>query len=214
MTNKKKTVVVAIMGRLVKKTPSRHYWLYDGEKHYQVARLYDVHQSGHYEFINAEFSTKGEAIAFANKLNEEGVTDIAQATKMAKTLSEPKKSNTGVIVKSKNAVKIANVLDAANGQSSERLADCTDVALAVDTLDRKFKGINKEGLVIDVNPHVQSFAHNYRGIPMVTTFVLLYKYGKWRLMSSNRVPCGAVRFRVLKIEQKIRYSILRQYETF
>lgn len=32
MTNKKKTVVVAIMGRLVKKTPSRHYWLYDGTK--------------------------------------------------------------------------------------------------------------------------------------------------------------------------------------
>lgn len=50
---------------------------YDREKHYQVARLYDVHQSGHYEFVNAEFPTKGEAIAFANKLNEEGVTDIA-----------------------------------------------------------------------------------------------------------------------------------------
>lgn len=58
---------------------------YDGEKHYQVARLYDVHQSGHYEFINAEFSTKGEAIAFANKLNEEGddVRPAVQVRKMA-----------------------------------------------------------------------------------------------------------------------------------
>lgn len=32
MTNKKKSIVVSIMGRLVKKTASRHYWLYDGTK--------------------------------------------------------------------------------------------------------------------------------------------------------------------------------------
>lgn len=32
MTSKKKSIVVSIMGRLVKKTPSRHYWLYDGTK--------------------------------------------------------------------------------------------------------------------------------------------------------------------------------------
>lgn len=32
MENKKKAIVVSIMGRLVKKTPSRHYWLYDGTK--------------------------------------------------------------------------------------------------------------------------------------------------------------------------------------
>lgn len=32
MENKKKAVVVSIMGRLVKRTASRHYWLYDGTK--------------------------------------------------------------------------------------------------------------------------------------------------------------------------------------
>lgn len=32
MTNKKKSIVVSIMGRLVKRTASRHYWLYDGAK--------------------------------------------------------------------------------------------------------------------------------------------------------------------------------------
>lgn len=32
MTNKKKAIVVSIMGRLVKRTASRHYWLYDGTK--------------------------------------------------------------------------------------------------------------------------------------------------------------------------------------
>lgn len=32
MENKKKAIVVSIMGRLVKKTPSRHYWLHDGTK--------------------------------------------------------------------------------------------------------------------------------------------------------------------------------------
>lgn len=32
MENKKKAIIVSIMGRLVKKTPSRHYWLYDNAK--------------------------------------------------------------------------------------------------------------------------------------------------------------------------------------
>ena len=32
MENKKKAIVDSIMGRLVKRTDSRHYWLYDGAK--------------------------------------------------------------------------------------------------------------------------------------------------------------------------------------
>ena len=32
MENKKKAIVVSVMGRLVKRTASRHYWLYDGAK--------------------------------------------------------------------------------------------------------------------------------------------------------------------------------------
>lgn len=32
MENKKKAIVVSVMGRLVKRTASRHYWLYDGTK--------------------------------------------------------------------------------------------------------------------------------------------------------------------------------------
>lgn len=32
MENKKKAIVVSIMGRLVKRTASRHYWLFDGTK--------------------------------------------------------------------------------------------------------------------------------------------------------------------------------------
>lgn len=32
MENKKKEIVVSITGRLVKKTPSRHYWLFNGTK--------------------------------------------------------------------------------------------------------------------------------------------------------------------------------------
>lgn len=32
MTNKEKAIVVSIMGRLVKRTASRHYWLHDGTK--------------------------------------------------------------------------------------------------------------------------------------------------------------------------------------
>lgn len=120
----------------------------------------------------------------------------------------------GIIVKLANAEKITAVLDAANGQSRERLAGYADVSYSVDTLDKKFDGINKDGLVIDVNPHAQSFANSYKGVPMTTTFVMLYKYSKWRLLSANREPCGTVRFRVLRMEPETKYSILRQYETF
>lgn len=44
MENKKKAIVVSIMGRLVKKTPSRHYWLYDGKKWQRLGltRIADV----------------------------------------------------------------------------------------------------------------------------------------------------------------------------
>jgi hypothetical protein len=44
MENKKKQIVVSIMGRLVKRTASRHYWLYDGTKWVRLGltRIADV----------------------------------------------------------------------------------------------------------------------------------------------------------------------------
>lgn len=120
----------------------------------------------------------------------------------------------GIIVKSANVEKITAILDEANGKSRERLADYTAVLYAVDTLDRKFDGINKEDLKVAVNVHAQSFANSYKGVPMTTCLTLLYKYGKWRLLSAERVPCSTVRFRVFHMDPETKYSILRQYETF
>lgn len=44
MENKKKAIVVSVMGRLVKRTASRHYWLYDGTKWVRLGlnRIADV----------------------------------------------------------------------------------------------------------------------------------------------------------------------------
>ena len=137
--------------------------------------------------------------------------------KIACAINDGKSDNTkknGIIVKSSNAEKITAAFNVANGKSRERLADYTDVLYSVDTLDNKFDGINKEGLVIDVNPHAQPFANSYKGIPMTTTFILLYKYSKWRLVSANRVPCGTVRFRVLHMEPATKDSILSKYLKF
>ena len=39
MENKKKAIVVSIMGRLVKRTASRHYWLYDGVKWVHIVEV-------------------------------------------------------------------------------------------------------------------------------------------------------------------------------
>lgn len=120
----------------------------------------------------------------------------------------------GIIVKPANVEKITAALNVANGKSRERLADYTDVLYSVDTLDRKLDGINKDGLKVEFNPHAQSFANSYKGVPMTTCFTLLYKYNKWRLLSVNRVPCGTVRFRVLHMEPETRNSILRKFEMF
>lgn len=122
--------------------------------------------------------------------------------------------NNGIIVKSANSQRIDKVLAVANGKARERLVNWCDVALAVDSLAEKFKGINKEGLEIDVNVHFQKFARSYKGVPMTTTFILLFKSGKWHLLSANRVPCGMVQFRVLHMEPETRASILRTFETF
>lgn len=122
--------------------------------------------------------------------------------------------NNGIIVKFENDAKIDKVCKAANGKARKRLADCTDVVLAADTLTEKFKGINKEGLKIEVNVHAQSFARCYKGVPMATTFVLLFKAGTWHLLSANRVPCRATHFRVLHMDDATKASILRTFETF
>lgn len=44
MKNLKKAIVVSVMGRLVKRTPSRHYWLYDNAKWVRLglARIADL----------------------------------------------------------------------------------------------------------------------------------------------------------------------------
>lgn len=120
----------------------------------------------------------------------------------------------GIIVKFENDGKIDKVCKAANGKGRERLIYYSDVEDAVDTLTEKFKGINKEGLKIDVNVHYQKFARSYKGVPMATTFVLLFKSGKWHLLSANRVPCSMVHFRVLHMEPETRDSILKTFEKF
>lgn len=124
------------------------------------------------------------------------------------------KANNGIIIKSTNAEQIEKVLAVANGKGRERLVNYCDVALAVDTLTEKFKGINKENLKVDVNIYAQKFARCYKGVPMATTFVLLFKRGKWHLLSANRVPCSMVHFRVLHMEPETRDSILRTFEKF
>lgn len=153
---------------------------------------------------------------YLSKQND--VEKIACATNDGHTdnnsTEQPKKANNGIIVKSANVEKITAVLDDANGQARERIADYYDVAIAVNSLAEKFKGINKENLKIEVNIHAQKFARCYKGVPMATTFVLLFKRGKWRLLSANRVPCGMVQFRVLHMEPETRASILRTFETF
>lgn len=123
-------------------------------------------------------------------------------------------SKNGIIVKSENIDKLQKVLDAANGKARERIVITGDVFSAVDELQEKFKGINKDELLVKVNPNAQKFARCYKGVPMATYMYLLYKNGSWRLLDAKRMPCDTVAYRVLKMSDETKFSILRQFEIF
>lgn len=123
-------------------------------------------------------------------------------------------SKNGIIVKSENLDKLQKVLDAANGKARERIATTGDIFSAVGDLQEKFAGVNKDGLLVKVNANAQKFARKYRGVPMSTYLYLLYKNGSWRLLDAKRMPCDTVAYRVLKMSDETKSSILRQFETF
>lgn len=74
MTNKKKYVVVSIMGRLVKKTASRHYWLYDGTKWVRLglAKIADVLKISADVIKAAVFTAAKKALANVAKAEHNG----------------------------------------------------------------------------------------------------------------------------------------------
>lgn len=123
-------------------------------------------------------------------------------------------SKNGIIVKQGNLDKLQKVLDVANGKARERIATTGSVFSAVDDLQEKFAGINKDGLLVKHNPNAQHFARCYKGVPMATYLYLLYKNGSWRLLDAKRMPCDTVVYRVLKMSDETKSSILRQFETF
>lgn len=65
MENKKKAIVVSVMGRLVKKTVSRHYWLYDGTKWVRLGltRIADLLKISTDVIKAAIFATAKKALA-------------------------------------------------------------------------------------------------------------------------------------------------------
>lgn len=119
-----------------------------------------------------------------------------------------------IIIKKENAEMIAKRLKKANGRARERLASIDDVFDTINILDKKLKGVNKDGILIDINPHAQPFPMEYQGIPMTTEFTLTYKYGTWRLVKAERVPCRTVHVRIMKITQKTKDGIVNKYLYF
>lgn len=120
----------------------------------------------------------------------------------------------GIIIKNENLEKLQSVLDNANGKARERIVITGDVFSVVDTLQEKFAGVNKDGLYVKVNPNAQKFARRYKGVPMATYLYMLYKNGSWRLIDAKRMSCDTINYRVLKMSDETKLSIIRQYETF
>lgn len=74
MTNKKKSTVVSVMGRLVKKTPSRHYWLYNGTKWARIGlnRIADLLKVSADVIKAAIFTASKKALANVAKAEKSG----------------------------------------------------------------------------------------------------------------------------------------------
>lgn len=74
MENKKKATVVSVMGRLVKKTPSRHYWLYDGTKWARIGlnRIADLLKVSADVIKAAIFTASKKALASIAKAEKSG----------------------------------------------------------------------------------------------------------------------------------------------
>lgn len=120
----------------------------------------------------------------------------------------------GIIIKDENAEKMQKVLDAVNGKARVRVITLQDVYYAIDTLQEKFKGINKNEMSVAVDLYAQDFPNSYNGTPISTQFFLLYKNGTWRLSGAGRYTCGTVKFHVLHMSDDTKASIVRQYEKF
>lgn len=120
----------------------------------------------------------------------------------------------GIIVKDENAEKMQKVLDAANGKGRVRIVTLQNVYYAVDALQEKFKGINKNEMSVAVDLYAQDFPNCYNGMPMSTQFFLLFKNGTWRLSGAGRYTCGTVKFHVLHMSDDTKASIVRQYKSF
>ena len=74
MENKKKAIVVSIMGRLVKRTASRHYWLYDGTKWVRLGltRIADLLKISTDVIKAAIFATAKKALENIAKAEHDG----------------------------------------------------------------------------------------------------------------------------------------------
>ena len=70
----KKSVIVTIMGQLVKKTPSRHYWLYNGKKWVRLglARIAELLKVPTDVIKATIFTASKKALASMAKANKEG----------------------------------------------------------------------------------------------------------------------------------------------
>lgn len=75
-----------------------------------------------------------------------------------------------------------------------------------------------DGLKVEVQPFLESFAKAYKYTPYGTSFTLLYKSGTWRLLSLDRTPCdgnlnNCITF-TFTDEQKIKMIENFRYDTF
>lgn len=98
------------------------------------------------------------------------------------------------IINTANADLIMETFKAIQGRATARTIDSfADLESIVDEIEARLVGISKtakSGTLIHYN-FQQHFPNSYRSIPESTHFVIMYKYGAWRinLDSIKRTTC-------------------------
>lgn len=123
-----------------------------------------------------------------------------------------------IVLNHKHDTEVQSQLDIANHLARTRAVDIRDVYYAIAVLNQKFKSCSKknmEGLTVRVDLNSRYFPKAYSGIPMSTSFVVIYDKRSWRFVRAERSRCGEFReFEVEELPEPMREELLKCFESF
>lgn len=116
-----------------------------------------------------------------------------------------------IIIKEENKELINRIICEAEGRSTVRKIDYDDCVDAVREIDEKLNLPQraKNGIVAYVDIHASDFSISYRGEPMSTKIVVMFKNRAWRLVNVYRgKTCSSNRRYQIRLTETAREELI------